>query len=142
MAIMEVGVDSVTIKKGEMEMNERMQARAIRPRDGAPRAPSPYSPGATSFPRKREPTGWCLAYAKAGTYWLRLAYAKAGTYPNTARPDRSTLSRRVCGVLSPYRSPLHNPRISAIGSSAPPEQSHGPPKSSDDGLLLPCPPPI
>ena len=25
------------------------------------------------------------------------------------RPDRSTLSRRVRGVLSPYRRPLHNP---------------------------------
>ncbi len=44
-----------------------------------------------------------LAYAKAGTYRMRLAYAKAATYPNAARPDRSTLSRRVRGVLSPSR---------------------------------------
>ena len=29
--------------------------------------------------------------------------AKAATYPNAARPDSSTLSRRVRGVLSPYR---------------------------------------
>ena len=41
--------------------------------------------------------------AKAGTYWRRLAYAKAGTYPDAARPDRSTLSRRIRGVLSPCR---------------------------------------
>ena len=58
--------------------------------DGA-LAPSPMTTGGLVIP------------AKAGTYWMRLAYAKAGTYPDAARPDRSTLSRRVRGVLSPYR---------------------------------------
>ena len=37
--------------------NGGQRAPAIRPRDGARCAPSPYSPGASSFPRKREPTG-------------------------------------------------------------------------------------
>ena len=70
---------------------EGQRAPTIRPRDGAQRAPSPSHPRGPVIP------------AKAGTYWRRLAYAKAGTYPNAARPDRSTLSRRVRGVLSPYR---------------------------------------
>ena len=38
-----------------------------------------------------------------------------------AVPDHSTISR--------FRRPLHNPRISAIGSSAPPESAIQPPKS-------------
>ena len=75
----------------------------------APRLP--ILPGSTSFPRKREPTGWRLA-AESGNLLEAPAYAKAGTYPiaprthraaNAARPDPSTLSRRVRGVLSPYR---------------------------------------
>ncbi len=64
-------------------------------------------PGASSFPRKREPTGGA-------------AYAKAGTYPNAARPDRSTLSRRVRGVLSPYRERGMR-RLRAFGAATSPQ---------------------
>ena len=60
-----------------METNKRGRERGAQ--DGARSAPSPYSPGALVIP------------------------AKAGTYPIAPRPDRSTLSRRVRGVLSPCR---------------------------------------
>ncbi len=49
---------------------------------------------------------------------------------------------KVFGELYYLLSPLHNPRISAIGSSAPPESAIQPPKSPDNGLHLPCSPPI
>ena len=45
------------------------------------------------------------------------AYGQAGTYPNAARPDRSTLSRRVRGVLSPYRE-RGSGRLRACGRGA------------------------
>ena len=50
MTVMGAGV---TIIEGGMETDERERARRL---DGARSAPSPYSPGASSFPRKREPT--------------------------------------------------------------------------------------
>ena len=42
------------------------------------------------------------------------------------RPVCSTLSRRVRGVLSPYRRPLHNPRIAAISKFRPAETGDSP----------------
>ena len=38
--------------------------------------------------------------------------------------------------------PLHNPRIDAIGSSAPPKPAIRPLKSLENGLIFPCPPPF
>ena len=68
--------------------------RRFRAQDGARSAPSPSHPQSLVIP------------AKAGTYWRRHA-RESGNLPhraaNALRPDRSTLSRRVRGVLSPYR---------------------------------------
>ena len=86
MTIMECGRDDNEGRNGDQP------APARRPRDGARSAPSPNHPQALVIP------------AKAGTYRRAPAHAQAGTYPNAARPDRSTLSRRVRGVLSPYES--------------------------------------
>ena len=65
----------MAIIEGGMETDERERARRPK-RRGAQRPVS-------LFPRD------LVIPAKAGTYWRR--------------PDRSTLSRRVRGVLSPYR---------------------------------------
>ena len=61
--------------EGGMETNKRGRGRG--PRDRALCATSPSHPRGLVIP------------AKAGTYWMS--------------PDSSTLSRRVRGVLSPYR---------------------------------------
>jgi len=113
MTIRESGVDSVTIGKGEMEVSERERASARRP-DGAHRAPSPSHPrchvipakagtywrrrariaprlqaipGASSFPRKREPTGGRPLMRKAGTYSTALR-----PHPQYPLPPRSRRS--------------------------------------------------
>ncbi len=97
---------------------------------GATRPVPRPSPGATSFPRKREPTGG------------RLAYAQAGTYPIAPRPDRSTLSRRVRGVLSPYRErgirALARPQDGAQRAPSP-LSPRGPRHSRESGNLLEAP---
>ena len=88
----------------------------------APRLP--ILPGPSSFPRKREPTGgrraptpvpspaaFAASSPLVGEGGLGACGAAnggeipayAGMTGRVARPDSSTLSRRVCGVLSPYR---------------------------------------
>ena len=79
-----------------MEARERGRGRDAQ--DGALRAPSPYSPGAPSFPRKREPTGGAMR-------------AQAATYPIAPRPHRAPTP-----VPSPAAFAASSPLIGRGGS--------------------------
>ena len=97
-------IAGVTIREGGMESSER---RRYAQETGRPAPRLSILPRGHVIPAKAGTYWMASAYAKAGTYWMASAYAKAGTYPIAPRPHRSpdcsTLSRRVRGVLSPYR---------------------------------------
>ena len=89
------------------------------------------------FPPRRESRG------KGRGRWRPPVGSRFRGNDGTLRaPSAVPSPRRVRGVLSPRRRPLHNHRIGAIGSSAPPKPAIRPPKSPECGLILPCPPPI
>ncbi len=85
MTVIEVGMTEkrrtcTIMERGMYSGRERVARKTGR---AAPRLL--ILPGATSFPRKREPTGG-RPPAKAGAYRMRPACAKAGTYPAPASP--------------------------------------------------------
>ena len=95
-------MNSVTIRKGGMEMNKRGRERGAQGTGRvAPRLQAIH--GASSFPRKREPTGGRPLRASGNLLEGASPTRKREPTPTAPRPDRSTLSRRVRGVLSPYR---------------------------------------
>ena len=66
---------------GASSFPRKREPTRIAPTDATRPVPK-SSPGPSSFPRKREPTHRA---AKAGTYWRPSAYAKAGAYPIAPR---------------------------------------------------------